>query len=232
VSARKGLFEEADGGTFFFDEIGETSLAFQAKLLRAIQENEVRRVGENKAIQVDVRIIAATNQDLLGRDRREALPTRPLLPPQRRRFQLPPLRERMEDLPELLGHFIAKLNKKMGVRARFDDRVIESLQQYAFPGNVRELEHMVEQAVALVQDGVIHPEDLLPHANAPQAPPRPKGAGRTLAETVDAAERGAIEEALRDADGNRERAAELLGISPTTLWRKMTRLNVSFETRA
>jgi DNA-binding NtrC family response regulator len=82
------------------------------------------------------------------------------------------MRERMEDLPELLGHFIAKYNKKMGVRARFDDRVIESLQQYAFPGNVRELEHMVEQAVALVQDGVIHPEDLLPHANAPQAPPR------------------------------------------------------------
>ena len=84
VSARKGLFEEADGGTFFFDEIAETPITFQAKLLRAIQENEIRRVGENKPIRVDVRIIAATNQDLLDRRRREALPPGPLLPPQRR----------------------------------------------------------------------------------------------------------------------------------------------------
>jgi len=229
VSARKGLFEEADGGTFFFDEIGETPLAFQAKLLRVIQEHEVRRVGENKATKVDVRIIAATNQDLLPAIAEKRFRQDLYYRLNVARFQLPPMRERMEDLPELLGHFLAKYNKSMGAKARFDDRVTESLQQYGFPGNVRELEHMVEQAVALVGSGTIHPDDLLPHANAPQEPARPRGAGRSLAETVDAAERAAIEEALRDADGNRERAAELLAVSPTTLWRKMTRLNVSYE---
>ena len=229
VSARKGLFEEAEGGTFFFDEIGETPLAFQAKLLRAIQENEIRRVGENKPIKVDVRIIAATNQDLLPAIAEKRFRQDLYYRLNVARFQLPPMRERMEDLNELLGHFLAKYSKKMACRARFDPRVPEVLQQYAFPGNVRELEHMVEQAVALIQTGVIHPEDLLPHANAPHDAPRAKGVGKSLAESVDAAERSAIEEALAGSDGNRERAAELLGISPTTLWRKMTRLHVSFE---
>ncbi len=232
ISARKGLFEEADGGTFFFDEIGETPLAFQAKLLRAIQEHEVRRVGENKPIKVDVRIIAATNQDLLPAIAEKRFRQDLYYRLNVARFQLPPMRERMEDLPELLGHFLAKYNKKMSVKARFDDRVTEVLQAYAFPGNVRELEHMVEQAVALIQTGTIHPDDLLPHANAPQDAPRARGTGRSLAETVDAAERTAIEEALRDSDGNRERAAELLAVSPTTLWRKMTRLHVSYEPKA
>ena len=231
VSARKGLFEEAEGGTFFFDEIGETPLAFQAKLLRAIQENEIRRVGENKPIKVDVRIIAATNQDLLPAIAEKRFRQDLYYRLNVARFQLPPMRERMEDLNELLGHFLAKYNKKMACKARFDPRVPEVLQQYAFPGNVRELEHMVEQAVALIQTGIIHPEDLLPHANAPHDATRAKGVGKSLAESVDAAERSAIEEALAGSDGNRERAAELLGISPTTLWRKMTRLHVSFEAK-
>src|SRR5690349_11396905 len=226
VSARKGLFEEADGGTFFFDEIAETPLTFQAKLLRAIQENEIRRVGENKPIRIDVRIIAATNQELLTavaeRRFRQDLYYRLNVA----RFTLPPLRDRREDIAVLLAFFLEKYNRKMSTRARFSDGVVEALTQYDFPGNIRELENMVEQAVALSGGGVITVDDVLPAQMQP--PHRTTEGGRTLADVVDAAERQAIEAALRDCDGSRERAAEALGISATTLWRKMTRLLITY----
>ena len=122
-----------------------------------------------------------------------------------------------------------KYNKKMGTKAWLDESVLEALQHYDFPGNIRELEHMIEQAVALVQNGVITRDDVLP-AKRPEDPSSPQ-AGRTLATVVDAAERQAIEAALRDSDGSREKAAELLGISATTLWRKMTRLGIVYESR-
>ncbi len=229
ISARKGLFEEAHGGTFFFDEIAETSLAFQAKLLRAIQENEIRRVGENKPIQVDVRIIAATNQDLLTAIAEKRFRQDLYYRLNVARFQLPPLRERREDLPDLMSHFLDKYNRKMGTRARIADDVIEALQHYDFPGNIREFEHMIEQAVALIQDGVITKDDLLPATPREETPGG--RSGRTLADVVDTAERQAIEGALREQDGSREKAAESLGISPTTLWRKMTRLGITYEGR-
>jgi two-component system response regulator HydG len=226
VTARKGLFEEADGGTFFFDEIGETPLPFQAKLLRAIQENEIRRVGENKPIRVNVRIIAATNQDLpksVAEKRfRQDLYYRLNVA----RFHMPALRERREDLPDLVSYFLDKYNKKVGVRAKIHDSVLDALMRYPFPGNIRELEHMIEQAVALVQNGVITVDDLLPPQAKPTASKGP-GGGRALADVVDGAERGAIEAALQETDGNREKAAEILAISPTTLWRKMTRLGIT-----
>jgi two-component system response regulator HydG len=231
VTARKGLFEEADGGTFFFDEIAETPLAFQAKLLRAIQESEVRRVGENKPIRVDVRIVAATNQDLLTAIAEKRFRQDLYYRLNVARFQLPPLRERREDVPDLLNFFLEKYNKKMGVRARVHENVLEALGQYDFPGNVRELEHMLEQAVALVQDGVITADDLLPPPSSTVGARVAVSGGHTLADVVDAAERSAIEAALRECDGNRERAAEILAISPTTLWRKMTRLGITFEGR-
>jgi two-component system response regulator HydG len=230
VSARKGLFEEADGGTFFFDEIAETPITFQAKLLRAIQENEIRRVGENKAIGVNVRVIAATNQDLLiavaEKRFRQDLYYRLNVA----RFQLPPLRERREDIADLTTYFLEKYSRKMGVRPKLHDGVGEALIHYDFPGNIRELEHMLEQAVALVQNGVITADDLLPpHTTA--ALPAARSGGRSLADVVDGAERSAIEVALRESEGSREHAAEVLGISPTTLWRKMTRLGITFEGR-
>jgi two-component system response regulator HydG len=230
ISARKGLFEEADGGTFFFDEIAETSPAFQAKLLRVIQENEVRRVGENKPIQVDVRIIAATNQDLLTAIAEKRFRQDLYYRLNVARFQLHALRERREDLPDLLTFFMEKYNKKMGTKARLDEGVLEALNTYDFPGNIRELEHMIEQAVALVQNGVVTKDDVLPEVTKSDAP----GArsGRSLAEVVDGAERQAIEVALRDCDGSREKAAEVLGISATTLWRKMTRLGIVYDSRS
>jgi two-component system response regulator HydG len=227
VSARKGLFEEADGGTFFFDEIAETTPAFQAKLLRAIQEGEIRRVGENKPIRVDVRVVAATNVDLAqavaDRRFRQDLFYRLNVV----RFVLPPLRERPEDIPLLVEFFLAKYTRKMGRRARLGEGVLDRLLGYAFPGNVRELENLVEQAVALCTNGVIGVDDILPEE------PRAVDAavGRTLADIVDDAQRQAIETALKNADGSRERAAEILDISPTTLWRKMARLGIAIESR-
>src|ERR1700722_13456117 len=162
VSARKGLFEEAEGGTFFFDEIAETPVIFQAKLLRAIQEKEIRRVGENKPLQVDVRVIAATNQDLLEAIAEKRFRQDLYYRLNVARFQLPPLRERREDIPELLGFFVEKYNKKMGRGVRLHDGVLDALNRYDFPGNIRELEHMVEQAIALVQGNVVTADDLLP----------------------------------------------------------------------
>jgi len=227
VSARKGLFEEADGGTFFFDEIAETTPSFQAKLLRAIQEGEVRRVGENKPITIDIRVVAATNVDLSQaveeRRFRQDLYYRLNVA----RFHLPPLRERREDIPLLVEFFIDKYNRKMNTRARLGEGVLDKLIGYDCPGNVRELENLVEQSVALCTGGVITVDDVLPEA------PRKSGraAGKTLADIVDESERQALEAALRASDGNRERAAEALDISPTTLWRKMTRLGITFENR-
>ena len=225
VSARKGLFEEADGGTFFFDEIAETPLTFQAKLLRAIQEDEIRRVGENKPIRVDVRIIAATNQELLAAVAEKRFRQDLYYRLNVARFTLPPLRNRREDIPVLFEFFLEKYNRKMRTSARAGEGVLEALAAYDFPGNIRELENMVEQAVALSGGGVIGVDDILPAQVQPQ---RTHTGGRSLAEIVDVAERGAIEAALRECDGSREKAAEVLGISPTTLWRKMTRLQISY----
>ncbi len=227
VTARKGLFEEADGGTFFFDEIAETTLSFQAKLLRAIQEGEIRRIGENKPIHVDIRVVAATNVDLADavaeRRFRQDLYYRLNVA----RFHLPPLRERREDIPLLAQFFLEKYDKKMGMRTRLADGVMEQLMTYDYPGNVREIENMVEQAVALCSGGVITVDDILP-----EVPRRvSSNAGRTLADIVDEAERQAVLSALQASGGNRERAAESLDISPTTLWRKMTRLGITYESR-
>ena len=231
ISARKGLFEEADGGTFFFDEIGETPPSFQAKLLRVIQEGEIRRIGENKAIKVDVRIIAATNQDLVVAINEKRFRQDLYYRLNVARFQLPALRDRREDVPLLAEFFLHKFNRKMATvsvgtgRAYLAEGVLEAVMRYDFPGNIRELENMVEQAVALAGGGAIGVDDIVPSTSRAAHVP----GTRALASIVDDAERAAIEATLRDCEGSRERAAELLGISPTTLWRKMTRLAITFD---
>jgi two-component system response regulator HydG len=219
VSTRKGLIEEASGGTFFFDEIAETSLAFQAKLLRVIQEKEIRRVGDNRSIPVDVRVIAATNQDLLKsiseKTFREDLYYRLNVA----RFLMPPLRERPEDIPLLVEHFLKKFSKQMGRSVKLDEGVLERIMTYRYPGNVRELENLIEQGVALTLDGAIRLDDLNPGDDLASTEPR------TLEDVVAAAERQAIRATLTQHDST-EKAAEALGLSPTTLWRKMKKLEI------
>ena len=219
VSTRKGLFEEAEGGTFFFDEISETSPALQAKLLRSIQEKEIRRVGDNKSISVDIRLIAATNQDLqtaINEKRfRQDLYYRLAVA----RFRIPPLRERPEDIPLLVEHFIKKYSRKMDRPVRLGKGALERLTAYNFPGNVRELENLMEQGVALTVGGEMQIVDLL----------EPGDGGipdnQTLEDIVSAAERQAIRAALVHNDTT-DQAADTLGLSPTTLWLKMKKLNI------
>jgi two-component system response regulator HydG len=226
VNARRGLFEEADGGTFFFDEVAETSPSFQAKLLRAIQEGEIRRLGDNRPLRVDVRIIAATNQDLQLAIREKRFRQDLYYRLNVARFVLPPLRERREDVPLLVDYFLDKYCKKMGRRVELADGVLDYLLEYRFTGNIRELENMVEQGVALADDGLIRREDVVSVDGMPMSSAAARS--RLMQDVVDEAEANAIQAALREVDGNKERAAEMLGLSPTTLWRKMKRLNIEF----
>jgi two-component system response regulator HydG len=229
ISARKGLFEEANGGTFFFDEIAETPPSFQAKLLRAIQEGEIRRLGDSRVFKVDARIIAATNQELqeaIAEKRfRQDLYYRLNVA----RFILPPLRDRREDVALLVDHFLEKCVRKVGRRAELGEGVLDYLVRYEFIGNVRELENMIEQGVALAENGVIRLEDVIPLDSTSKAV---KPRSKVMQDVIDEAETEAILEALRDVQGNRERAAELLGLSATTLWRKMKRLRIEHDRQA
>ncbi|MDH5674626.1 MAG: sigma-54 dependent transcriptional regulator [Myxococcales bacterium] len=225
VSTRRGLFEEANGGTFFFDEVAETPVSFQAKLLRAIQEGEIRRLGDNRILRVDIRIIAATNQDLQEaiRDKRfrEDLYYRLNVA----RFVLPPLRDRREDIPGLVQHFLDKACAKMGRKVTPGEGVIDYLLDYPFKGNVRELENMIEQGVALADEGLLRREDIVPF-DGPPIGLQPGERSLRMQDVVERAETEAIEQALAQGEGSRERAAEILGLSPTTLWRKMKRLEI------
>jgi two-component system response regulator HydG len=228
VKLRQGLFEEAGGGTFFFDEIAETTPAFQAKLLRVIQEHEIRRVGDNAFIKVDVRVIAATNQDLkqaIAEKRfREDLFYRLNVVP----LTAPPLRERREDVPLLAQHFLTRFNQRNGTRRTLTQGALEKMVAYDFPGNVRELENIIEQAAALVHGEEIEAEDVFIEPRTQPAAPA-EGGIRSLAQEVDEAEKRAIEASVQRNDGQLERVARELDVSTTTLWRKMKRLGLRKE---
>ncbi len=226
VKLRQGLFEDASGGTFFFDEIAETTPAFQAKLLRVIQEHEIRRVGDNASIPVDVRVIAATNQDIrqaiADKRFREDLFYRLNVVP----LQAPPLRERKEDVPLLAQHFITRFNQRNGSRRTLTQGALQKMAAYDFPGNVRELENVVEQAAALARGDEIDADDVfIETRSAPPLETPPSGV-RTLAQEVDQAERRAIESAIERHEGLLEKVARELDVSTTTLWRKMKRLGL------
>jgi two-component system response regulator HydG len=229
VKLRQGLFEDASGGTFFFDEIAETTPAFQAKLLRVIQEHEIRRVGDNASIPVDVRVIAATNQDIrqaIAEKRfREDLFYRLNVVP----LQAPPLRERKEDVPLLAQHFLTRFNQRNGSRRTLTQGALQKMAAYDFPGNVRELENVVEQAAALARGDEIDADDVFIETRSSPAPETPPSGVRTLAQEVDQAERRAIESAIERHEGLLEKVARELDVSTTTLWRKMKRLGLRKE---
>jgi two-component system response regulator HydG len=226
VKLRRGLLEEAGGGTFFFDEIAETTPAFQAKLLRVIQEHEIRRVGDNASIPVDVRVLAATNQDLrqaiADKRFREDLFYRLNVVP----LVLPPLRDRSEDIGLLAQHFVDRFNQRNGTRRVLTQGALLKLTAHSFPGNVRELENVIEQAAALARRDSIGADDVFLEKDSAAAADAADGSVRTLTEEVDRAEREAIQRALARCGGSLEQVSRELDVSTTTLWRKMKRLGL------
>jgi two-component system response regulator AtoC len=228
IRAKKGLVVEADGGTLFLDEVGELPLALQPKLLRFLQEQEVRPIGDVRARQVDVRVIAATSRDLgrdaaAGRFREDLLYRLDVV-----RVRLPPLRERLDDVPALAAHFLAKyarLRPDLSGLALGDD-ARDALAAHRWPGNVRELEHALERAVVLADGPLIHEQDLPDTLRGPAHPPAAavaEGAPDDLSvkRATRALEERLIRAALERTGGNRTRAAELLELSYRALLYKI-----------
>ena len=228
VQDKIGLFEEAEGGTIFLDEINSMAQPLQTKLLRVLQERQIRRVGDTKSIPINVRVLAATNEVLgekiKGGNFREDLYYRLAVIP----IEMPALRERPEDIPLLVHHFLAKNAAQSGIeQKKIEPKAVDMLALYRWPGNVRELENAVERACALCDDGLIRTTDLPPqvvrHANSPQ-PGEVTGSlpiGQTLDEYIREQERRYIEETIKFNSGAREKAAKMLGISMATLYRKL-----------
>ena len=227
VSDRAGRFEAADGGTIFLDEIGELSPAVQAKLLRVLQEREFERVGTNRTVKVDVRLLTATNQDLERAVREQRFREDLYFRLNVVSIRIPPLRERREDILPLLDHFLrtyAAANDKTirGVTREARDWVLK----YDYPGNIRELENLVERAVVLCRGEVIDLDDLPLSIREGTAATVPAPTPGSLPAELETLERRMIEDALARADGVQTRAAELLGIGERALRYKMKKLGL------
>jgi transcriptional regulator with PAS, ATPase and Fis domain len=220
VADRTGLFEQAAGGVIFLDEIGDISPAMQLKILRVLQEREIMRVGESRPRKVDTRVVAATNRDLdeavaSGRFRDDLLYRLRVV-----EIEVPPLRERVEDILPLARHIVERLSKRLGLPGlHLDSTVVDVLLSYPWPGNVRELENAIERAAILSKEGRVVPENLPPvvvHGGSP-------GTFTTgpISRTLAQVEMEYIHAVLKATGGNRTRAAGILGIGLTTLWRKL-----------
>ena len=226
---KKGLFELADGGTLFLDEIGEMPLSLQAKLLRALQEGEIRAVGATSTKRVDVRIVAATNRDLEkevaeGRFRQDLYYRLRVFP-----IRIPPLRERREDVAVLARHFLKTYSREFGKpTAGFSQQALELLQAYEWPGNVRELENEVQRLVIAVDaDSFIAPDDLSPRIKqVGNIVDRVHPAKGTLKEMLDQVEKWLLIEALREHDNNKSATAKTLGITREGLHKKLKSLGL------
>jgi two-component system response regulator HydG len=227
VRDKDGLLVAAGGGTFFLDEIGEMTPSTQVKLLRAVQEREVIPVGATKAVPVDVRIISATNRDLEEEISRGSFRSDLYYRLNVIQLHLPPLRERREDVPILAAHFLAKLAAQRGVERvpTLTEETLDVLMRYDWPGNVRELENALERAAVIVTGDTIGPDALpdrvreapRPRLGSEEAPPNP---------TMEVVERAYILWVLQAEGGNKTRAAEVLGIDPSTLYRKLNRYGI------
>jgi len=224
-SAKRGLFEEADEGTLFLDEVGNLGLSMQSKLLRFLQEYEIKRVGGTESIKVDVRVIAATNQSLeplvkSGKFREDLFDRLNVVT-----ITLPPLRERKEDIPLLANHFLQKFSEENHKNiSHISPEVLGILTQYSWPGNVRELEHTIERAVILSIHPIILPEDLptkmLEEIEGPEILiPEKLLSLREL-------EKRYVLKVLEETGGNKKKASEILGIDRTTLYRILEKESV------
>jgi len=230
---RKGKFEDADGGTLFLDEIGELTLEAQVKLLRIIEEGTFSRVGGNKPIAVDVRVMAATNQDLSTmvqeRKFREDLYWRLNV----LSLSVCPLRERKEDIPLLVEHFLERYATPLGVEQPVvSDKALDLLMAYDWPGNVRELQNCIYSAITVANSSTIEPDDLPKRINLDLRQPDVSGVtmetslAEIAAQATAKAEYEAINRALAETGGNREKAAEILGIGRKTLYRKLRQYGI------
>jgi len=216
---RVGVFEAAHRGTVFLDEIGDIDLGFQLKLLRFLQEREIRPVGAARPKAVDVRVIAATNRDLQklveeGKFRQDLWFRLNVV-----RIVLPPLRQRRGDVPLLAHHFLKKYNQRYGLEARLLPDGIRALEDYTWPGNVRQLQHIIERLVILAPGGRIDGDAVRQAIQATAPRERPD-------ETLAAAEEEQIRRVLQATGGNKSRAARILGIERKTLYRKLERMGL------
>ncbi len=221
-SRRIGRFEEANGGTLFLDEIGEMSLAAQVSLLRVLQDGEFTRVGGNEVIKTDVRVIAATNKDLAreieeGRFRRDLYYRLNVYP-----IPLPPLRERIEDIEQLVAYFIERFQQKSGKRVTgISDRALHLLKNYPWPGNVREIENCMERAVIVAAGRMINEKDLPETIRAHASPDQISNFELPIPVKMEEVERIVINKTLVFTNGDKAKAARLLGIGRKTLYRKL-----------
>jgi len=236
TQARVGRFETANGGTHLLDEVGDMPLSLQVKLLRVLQERVIEPVGASRSVRVDVRILAATHQDLeqlvrLGRFREDLYYRLNVIP-----VQVPALRQRAGDIPVLCSHFLGRANaERAGAVAGVTPDAMELLCRYPWPGNVRELENLIERLVVVKRRGVIGSADLPPAFREAPSPRSEREAllgaelpeaGVDLRETLAALEARLIAEALRRCGGNRNRAAALLRLNRTTLVEKLKRMRM------
>jgi len=224
---KKGLLELADGGTVFFDEIGDVSPLFQVKILRVIQEGEIMRIGGTSPLKIDVRIIAATSRNLKndcqkGTFREDLFYRLNVI-----NLHLPPLRERMEDVPLLAEHFVKKhsTKRKDFLIRSISDNALNILLNHAYPGNARELENVIERAISFANSPVIMPSDLPSYIA--QAAPRKAPSNRNLKSALENLERELIWSALQKSRGNISKAADELGIYRQQLQRKIKQLKLA-----
>jgi two-component system, NtrC family, response regulator AtoC len=229
IRSKPGLFQSANGGTVFLDEIGELPLEMQAKLLRVLQEKEVRPLGSNQAVKVDVRIIAATNRDLeaeyrAGNFRKDLYFRLDVVT-----IHLPALRERRSDIPMLVHWFLERHAKGSGIQVT--GAAMKTLLQYDWPGNVRELENCIERATALGDGKLIHFSDLPPSITSQVSPASRAslelpGNGTLSATDLEEIERATIARVFEQVNGDKVMAGKMLGISRATLYRKLKRYNI------
>jgi len=235
INSKKGLFEEANNGTVFLDEIGDMSVTLQIKLLRLIQEGEYKPVGLNEIKRADVRIIAATHRNLEdmikeGKFREDLYYRLRVIS-----INIPPLRERPEDITDLVGHFIDKYSDKNKKEiSHVSKDALDILLSYKWPGNVRELENAIERAVAMSKSMILYPEDFPPEiigsvkneikvfqeGDSPKTNPKL---------TLDELEKVYILSVLKDVNYNKSRASEILGIDRVTLYRKVKRYGIDIN---
>lgn len=225
-TSKPGKFEQADGGTVFLDEIGDVPMAVQVKLLRILQERDFERLGSNRTRQIDVRVVAATNTDLRkalenGTFREDLFYRLNVMP-----IAIPPLRERKEDIPELVQRFIAKFSRELGVPVdSVSDDAMATLVNYRWPGNVRQLENVIERSILLCLGTRLEARDIKLDTLA-ERKPMPEGHFLPEGMTLDEYEQAIVREALRRAGGNKSQAARMLGLTRNALRYRLTQMGL------